>query len=79
MTKLRSIEGGSKPKPHAKQDKDDIEPFMCRICEMDIGIPSIMTMKVRIGGFINEKGKMTGGEMSEVCACCAARGKVTEV
>ena len=52
----------------------------CRICEVETGVKSAATTKIRKGGYVNLKtGRMAGGTFFEVCAMCLARGRYTIV
>lgn len=72
MADTRRAEKPERPVPRLQWE--------CRTCDLDTGVASTATTKIRKGGFVNFKtNRMTGGTFFEVCAMCLARGKTTIV
>ena len=76
---LTVIPGGNKPKRTVRKQKGDLEQWLCRICEHELGVATSALIKVKLSPMTEGLGKIRGGTDAWVCAHCLSRGKVTRV
>ena len=69
------VEGGGTPRP---EGGDEVEQWVCRTCEAEIGVASSEVIKLTIAPRI-KAGKLIDGTEVYVCAQCHLRGTLTRV